>query len=424
MHLPVTYETALTGREMLHKLTGRTVQGAKPLDRPYEIRDTDLKGLLLRVQPSGVKSYVVEFGRGLRRTIGSAALLTLEQAKVTARQWLADKDSGKLPKAARGKHRPLTLGEFVEKHYRPWVEAERKAGKATISNLAAQFADSFYRKQLGDITAWQLDKFKTARIKAGIAPATINRDLDRIRSVLSKAIEWGKLDTHPMRTVRRLKGADENRVRFLDAAEEKRLRAALARRELARRERRLSGNTWAGARGYEGRPLWTRDAFTDHLMPLVLLALNTGLRRGELFGLTWADVDLCNKVVTVRAATSKAQRTRRVALNVEALDVLKRWNLQGAGEGLVFPGVAGRMTNINRSWAALCADARLDDFRFHDCRHHFASKLVMAGADLYTVKELLGHSDFAMTQRYAHLAPEHKAAAVARLNPGARRRTA
>jgi site-specific recombinase XerD len=73
------------------------------------------------------------------------------------------------------------------------------------------------------------------------------------------------------------------------------------------------------------------------------------------------------------------------------------------------------MTNINKSWASLLAAAKLENFRFHDCRHHFASRLVMAGVDLYTVKELLGHSDFAMTQRYAHLAPEHKAAAVAKL---------
>ena len=64
------------------------------------------------------------------------------------------------------------------------------------------------------------------------------------------------------------------------------------------------------------------------------------------------------------------------------------------------------MTHIKRSWASLVAAAELENFHFHDCRHHFASKLVMAGVDLYAVKELLGHSDFAMTQRYAHLSDE------------------
>ena len=100
---------------MVHKLSGRVVQGAKPLGRPYEIRCSELRGLLLRVQPSGMKSYVVELGRAQRRTIGSAAILTLEQARTTARAWLAEKDNGKLPPAARGKNRPITLGEFVEK---------------------------------------------------------------------------------------------------------------------------------------------------------------------------------------------------------------------------------------------------------------------------------------------------------------------
>ncbi len=402
---------------MIHKLTGRTVQGAKPLDKPYEIRDTDLKGLLLRVQPSGIKSFVVEFSRGKRRTIGSASIVTLEQARVTARQWLADRDKGKLPAPARGKNKPVTLGEFIEKKYQPWVESERKAGTATIANLKAQFEGLLYHKRLGDITAWQLDKFKSDRVKSGIAPATVNRDLDRIRSVLSKAVEWGLLEIHPARTVKRLKGADDTRVRFLDDNEEKRLRAALEKREQSQRDRRDSGNAWSTERGRKARPSFSKNAFTDHAAPMVLLALNTGMRRGEIFALQWSDVDFSNKVITVRAATAKSQRTRRIPLNAEALDVMKRWKGPREKQGLVFPGSDGKpMTNINRSWATIAAEAELKNFRFHDCRHHFASRLVMSGSDLYTVKELLGHSDFEMTQRYAHLAPEHKAAAVARLD--------
>ena len=71
--------------------------------------------------------------------------------------------------------------------------------------------------------------------------------------------------------------------------------------------------------------------------------------------------------------------------------------------GLVFAGAKGSaMTHVKRSWAGLVTAAKLDDFHFHDLRHHFASRLVMAGVDLYAVKELLGHTDFAMTQRYAH----------------------
>src|SRR5262249_28165316 len=114
------------------------------------------------------------------------------------------------------------------------------------------------------------------------------------------------------------------------------------------------------------------------------------------------------------AASAKSRKARHVPLNAEAFDVLKRWRkYQTAETGLAFPGATGaRLTHINKAWAGLVKAAKLVDFHFHDCRHHFASRLVMSGADLYTVKELLGHSEFEMTQRYAHLSPEHKAKVV------------
>lgn len=108
---------------------------------------------------------------------------------------------------------------------------------------------------------------------------------------------------------------------------------------------------------------------------------------------------------------------RHLPLNAEALDTLKRWKKQSKATGLVFPSpkTGGRMDNINSSWEELCELAEVADFRFHDLRHSFASRLVMAGVDLNTVRELLGHSDIRMTLRYAHLAPDKLAEAVAKL---------
>lgn len=146
---------------------------------------------------------------------------------------------------------------------------------------------------------------------------------------------------------------------------------------------------------------------------MTLLVMNTGLRRGEVFELTGKDVDLQGRNLTVRAAYAKASKARHIPLNDEAMSVLRVW---AQGEGLVFPGKDGQpMTDVKKSWASLMDSAQIEDFRFHDLRHHFASKLVMVGVDINTVRELIGHADIKMTLRYSHLAPEHKAEAVARL---------
>ena len=100
-------------------------------------------------------------------------------------------------------------------------------------------------------------------------------------------------------------------------------------------------------------------------------------------------------------------------MNQEAVDTLRQWREQTGGEGLVFTGLTGSAyNNTKRSWATLLGDAKIDNFRWHDLRHHFASSLVMRGVDLYTVSQLLGHSSVELTRRYAHLAPDHLAAAV------------
>jgi integrase len=104
-------------------------------------------------------------------------------------------------------------------------------------------------------------------------------------------------------------------------------------------------------------------------------------------------------------------------LNEGALSVLRDWQEQRKESELVFPSAdGGRMDNISTSWEHLVKAAEIKNFRFHDLRHDFASKLVMSGVDLNTVRELLGHADIKMTLRYAHLAPEKLATAVSKLD--------
>ena len=210
-----------------------------------------------------------------------------------------------------------------------------------------------------------------------------------------------------------MKADKSGRVRFLSAAEESALRDALIAREDRMRAERIRMNTWRNERHLD--PLPPREGeLIDHLKPMVLLALNTGLRRGELFSLKWSDVDLDAKMLTVVATSAKSGQTRRIPLNEEALTVLTTWrNRQGNAEGLVFPGADGaRLTNITKSWGGVVKFAKLSGFNFHDLRHTFASRLVQAGVDLNTVRTLLGHSEIATTLVYAHLAPDNLRAAV------------
>jgi len=195
------------------------------------------------------------------------------------------------------------------------------------------------------------------------------------------------------------------------------LRGALDTREQGLRDGRGSANEWRRMRGYSLLPDITVTTFADHIKLMVLLSLNTGMRRGEVFSLTWEAVSLNTAMLTVHGKTAKSDTTRYIPLNDEALSMMKAWQTQtGQTSGLVFPNTQGkRFNNVKRSWATVLKPAGITGFRWHDLRHCFASQLVMAGVDLNTVRELMGHGDIKMALRYAHLAPEHKAAAVAKL---------
>jgi site-specific recombinase XerD len=196
------------------------------------------------------------------------------------------------------------------------------------------------------------------------------------------AIQNGKTTTNPARLVRRRR---ENNavIRYLLPEEEQRLRAVA-------------------------------NELYPHHVPELDLALNTGMRQGEQYNLTWENVDLERRLVTI--PRSKHGEIRYVELNDAAVAALLQAHAQGNGSDNLFLNCYGQKLSKPREWfEASVKKAGIHRFTWHCLRHTFASRLIMAGVDLRTVQELMGHKTIQMTCRYAHLAPQHRLAAVQRL---------
>jgi integrase len=412
---------------MITKLTNRSVSALKAKKKLFDVRDTVIKGFLLRVSPSGNMTYYLQYRNadGLQKhyKIGTAGNLTPVQARDIAEKKAGEVLSGidiqadrKLKRKEAERTRFNTLGGFLHNTYKTWALAHLRKGEDQIKRVDRNF-DYLSTRPLLEVNTWVIDKWRSERLKAGISKVTVNRDIASLKSVLSKAVEWDVIPYNPLAKIKPIKVTSLGRVRYLSASEEKVLRKKLLERDKKIKDGRDSGNQWREIRGYEKFPDLKGCAYSDHLMPITLLTLNTGLRRGEVFNLKWKDINLNSKVLTVQGATSKSGDTRYIPLNSESIEILKQWQKQSNSKKFVFPAKDGnRLDNIKSSWTTIMMETKIKDFRFHDLRHTFASNLVMKGVPLNTVRELLGHADLKTTLRYAHLAPDHKADAVSLLS--------
>ncbi len=229
-----------------------------------------------------------------------------------------------------------------------------------------------------DIQTWLLEQ--TAEREW--SPATRNRYQAAFSLVFRVAVDNEKLTINPASRIKR-KAEHNDRIRFLSPREEAKLV-------------KLITEEW------------------PHYLPAVMISLHTGMRASEQFGLQWADVSLTRKSITL--SHTKAGRTRHVPLNSVALAAFKRIKPTGTASGPVFLYADGNPLHSIRGWFEPAVEkAELRDYTWHCNRHTFASRLVMAGVDLRTVAQLMGHSTIQMTMRYSHLAPEHTQTAVERL---------
>jgi integrase len=342
-------------------------------------------------------------GNYANRKIGAAAEFTVSQARDEAREFTALLKRGDIILKDRGKKR-MGLGEFMDQLYAPWRMSNHKAAHLTLKMLRSQFGRQFYPLAIADLKVSEFYTWRKNRLEQGRKAATINKNIIALKAALNWGAKHGYIQSNPLRELELLKEYDsDTKVRYLSGDERDRLMAALDARETE-----IAGKAEAAGRERE---------FADDIKPMVLLSLHTGMRQGNLFSLLWGDIDFKSNTVTLRAAVTKAGKTLRLPINSVALRLLTSWMAQSENtspDAPVFPATepGGPRKKIKKAWAWLLQQAEIENFRWHDMRHDFASQLVMKGVNMNTVRELLGHNKMEMTMRYAHLAPSVKNEAV------------
>jgi integrase len=298
---------------------------------------------------------------------------------------------------------------FIADTYTKWVNASRPRTAANTLEKLHRLFGTWYPEPLRAIAVERIESWKARRLNQGRSAATVLRDLFTLSGVLGRAVKAGELTENPVRRVDKPRIDRRGKVRFLDQTEESRLRDALRARDEGTQNLRTVANERRQKRHKNLLPRLTH--FRD-LTPAVLLSMNTGLRRGEVLKLHWVSVDFDRRLLTVEGQNAKNRQTRHVPLNEEAMSVLQRWREQSGSGTRVFDVATGFQT----AWEKVLKRSRITNFRWHDLRHHFASRLVQHGVPLNTVRDLLGHGSVGMSLRYAHLAPDQRREAVAKLN--------
>ncbi|MFA4888315.1 MAG: site-specific integrase [Candidatus Omnitrophota bacterium] len=250
---------------------------------------------------------------------------------------------------------------------------ESEIGKTTQKE--ARYDKSELGKYIHEITPLLVNKFKVER-RQEVSPATTNRGLACLKCMFNKAKEWGKFNgDNPVVKVKCFK-ENNQRVRFLEREEIDKLLA--------------NSN--------------------EPLRSIIIVALNTGMRKGEILGLKWRDCDFQRDLI--RLTNTKNNEGRTMPMNEEVKTALIRVR-KHPDSPFIFCNKEGKpYGDIKKSFFTALKKAGIIQFHFHDLRYTFASHLVMSGVDLNTVRELMGHKSLAMTIRYSHLSPDHKRRAV------------
>jgi integrase len=394
----------MAGLERIAKLTKRTVDASTPEAQRFVVWDAEMKGFGLRVEPSGVKSYIVRYrvghgraGRLKQGTIGRHGPLTPDEARSRARAVLGEAAGGADPFGARAaKAAELTLKALADRYLKEHVDKKRKPTTAAFYRI---MLEKHVLPTLGSKSAASISRADIARLHLDLAekPYVANRVLAVVGSLYSWAGEGGLVpeDTNPIKRIEKYR--EQKRERFLIVAELERLGAAirLAETEGVPRAPRTDKRAPKEA---------ARDIISAHAAAAIRLLLFTGARLREILHLRWEHVHLERQALLL--PDSKTGR-KTVLLNPPALEVLAGLP-KVDGNPYVFPGEKEKapLVDLKRPWAAVCREAKLSALRIHDLRHTFASFGAGSNLGLPVIGKLLGHTQASTTQRYSHLADD------------------
>ncbi len=340
------------------------------------VKDELPRGVFER--PPGSKIYWIRYAdsRGVERRekVGprlSVAVTLYQKRKTEAFE------SRKLPELRRRDvHFSELASDYLEYGRVQHTHRTQRVDRQRMEKLLQAFRD----RTIESITPQDLVRFLGS---GEWKPATRNRYRALLSKCFTLAVRNGRIKENPLQKVERFR-ENNARVRFLEAAEERKLRKSIA------------------------------DPDRE---PEFVLAMNTGMRRGEQFALKWSAVDLGRRQLTVEQ--SKNGERRHIPINDAALDALRslRKRCMKVGSEYVVPATDSERDGNYPTWfEAAVIRAKIKNFHWHDLRHTFASRLVMAGSDIRTVQELMGHKTLTMTVRYSHLSAPHKREAVQSLS--------
>ena len=321
------------------------------------------------------KSYYFNFyyeGKRYNEKIGQVSKsvaeekLNIKRSEVIRGEWK--------PKAVK-----ISFDKFKEE-YLKYSKGNKKPRSFIRDECSLKHLSRFFgSKTLSEISPFMVEKYKLTRKEEGAGPVTINHELGCLRNMFNMAIKWKKAQVNPVREVKFFK-EPKGKDRILSEEEETNLL------EVVRATTK-----------------------SQHLEPIIITALHTGMRKGEILNLKWSNVDF--KTGHILVVETKNGEIRRIPMNKKLTETLQGAKKLSKSE-YVFSENGKPYGDVKTGWWSALKKAKIEGFRFHDLRHTFGSRLGMAGADIKTIAELMGHRDLQMTMRYSHPTPEHKRKAV------------